>query len=154
MILKLGFVGLCLMTGANVLAQPQYADQSDTQLTELTAQWEQLSTEERRALLTEVKSRMSAQRKQGITPVLRIRTQRRFGRTVRQPDGSLVHIETTHQRVVYRSLRSPAQIDAEHAFGRGFEQRMADAETGKPGEIPTSTQEKPPVLRVTHPYRQ
>lgn len=144
------------MAGTTVVGQTQYAGQSDAELTQLAAQWEALSTEQRRALLTEVKSRMSAQRSDGKRPVLRIQAQRRFGRTVRQPDGTLVRIETRQQIVRYHRL--PDSVDAAHAFGRGFEQRMADSTLPDSPDPETDrltrTPETPPVMRVTHPYRQ
>ncbi len=70
----------------------RYAAKTDAELTELSSTWQTLQPLERRVLLREVKMRMA--RQQGRQGVLRIRTERRFGRVVRQPDGSVVRLET------------------------------------------------------------
>jgi hypothetical protein len=95
-----------------------YADKTDQELTELAAGWEGLSEDQRRALLTEIKARMQASSSK--RPVLTIKTQRRYGRIVRRPDGSLVRIETTEHVVRYQPLPEGA---GDRPFGVGFEQR-------------------------------
>ncbi len=70
------------------LTQEDLAQRSDTELTALTAQWGQLSPEQRRRLLAEVRGRMvnnqRVRRPQGVI------VQRRYGRVVRKSDGSVV----------------------------------------------------------------
>ena len=93
---------------------------SDQELTELTAQWGQLSPAERRLLLGEVRTRMqrnraaAAQRRLANAP--RVKVTRRYGRIIRQPDGSVV--------VQTRVVRPGGS--ASHGritFGFGFERR-------------------------------
>ncbi len=107
-----------------------YAEKTDQELTELTAQWDALSDTERRALLIEVKMRMA----RGNAPegVIRILTRRRFGRIIRQPDGSVVRIEA---EVVQIRPKRPAT----ESYGVGFEQRAARKE---------AEQETRPILTV------
>ncbi|MCZ6710887.1 MAG: hypothetical protein O7B25_11035 [Gammaproteobacteria bacterium] len=114
------------------VSQP-YAEKTDQELTELTAQWDDLSDTERRALLIEVKLRME----RGNNPegVIRILTRRRFGRIIRQPDGSVVRIEAEVVQI------GPEQPAAE-SYGVGFEQRAARKE---------AEQETPPILTVKGP---
>lgn len=115
-----------------------YAGHSDQELSALAANWASLDVKERRALLTEAKRRMA----HGADGVIRLRTERRYGRIIRQPDGSLLRIETQVVRV--QSLpddpRQPQLTDEpirpnRRGFGVGFEHRVArrepivDAET-------------------------
>jgi len=95
-------------------AAVDYADASDADLQALSASWDELSGDQRRALLTEIHQRMIAA---GKKPVLRIRTERRFGYRVPQPDGSVVTIERRQEIVRYRS------VDPSQPFGVGFEKR-------------------------------
>ncbi len=104
-----------------------YAESTDEQLTTMRADWSSLSAAERRALLTEVKSRMARQQRNqtpGQRPTVKITTTRRFGRVVRQPDGSLVRIETSVVQV--RKAQQP--VDGA-GFGTGFENRHPDDES-------------------------
>jgi hypothetical protein len=133
-----------------------YADKTDKELTDLAAGWSGLSEDQRRALLTEIKARM--QTNTNKRPVLTIKTERRYGRIVRQPDGSLLRIETTEHIVRYQRLPEDA---SDQPFGVGFEQRSvtSDAEAVAPGtdQAPPSAPEtmttsatpiKPPVIPV------
>ncbi|MCR9259200.1 MAG: hypothetical protein NXH95_05730 [Pseudomonadaceae bacterium] len=118
------------------LSQEDLSQRSDTELTALTAQWSQLSPEQRRRLLAEVRGRMvnsrQARRPQGVV------VQRRYGRVVRKSDGSVV-VQT---RVVQIRPRQDPRISASGkpnsasgklnhhetaqprvTFGIGFEQR-------------------------------
>ena len=61
---------------------------SDSELTQLTAQWSHLSPSERRNLLAEVRGRMAANRQ--VRRPIDVRVQRRYGRIVRKSDGSVV----------------------------------------------------------------
>lgn len=110
-----------------------YAEKTHQELTELTAQWDSLDDSQRRALLTEVKMRMA--RSKGRDGVIRIRTQRRYGRIIRKSDGSVLRIETRVVRV------RPARPGKE-SYGVGFERRVARKE---------AEQETPPVLTVKGP---
>lgn len=97
-----------------------YADATNAELQELGNHWAELSRDERRALLTEFHRRMVAA---GRKPVLRIRTERRFGYRVEQPDGSVVKIERRQGFVRYRKL------DPDQPFGVGFEKRSGQPAT-------------------------
>ena len=115
-------------------AAPDYADATATELRALGAEWNELSEDERRALLTEIHRRMLAA---GKKPVLRIRAERRFGYRVPQADGSVVEVERRQQIIRYREL------DPARPFGVGFEERrrhepvpvsdMAAADAPRPG---------------------
>ncbi len=111
------------------LSQEDLSQRSDSELTALTAQWSQLSPEQRRRLLAEVRGRMvnnrQVQRPQGVV------VQRRYGRVVRKSDGSVV-VQT---RVVQIRPRQNPRVSANSkanngeavaprvTFGIGFEQR-------------------------------
>ena len=110
-----------------------YAAKSDQELTALAAQWESLDTAERRALLTEVKMRMARQR--GPDGTIRITFQRRYGRIIRNPDGSVVRIESN----VFRVRPGAA---GNQTYGVGFEQRTADGQR---------EEQSPPVITVKDP---
>lgn len=84
-------------------------DLSDTQLTRLAADWGTLDGVERTELIQETRQRMQPQR-----PTER----RRYGRLVRQPDGTVV------RSVVEVQTRVRVQSgDRRQAFGVGFERR-------------------------------
>lgn len=120
-------VTACVGLAGWVNAATLYADKTDRELTELAAGWESLSEEQRRALLTEIKARMHTNSDKH--PVLTIQTERRYGRIVRQPDGSLVRIETTEHVVRYQALPEDA---GDRPFGLGFEQREVAGSTTPP----------------------
>jgi hypothetical protein len=152
------FVTACVGLASWVNAATPYADKTDRELTELAAGWEALSEEQRRALLTEIKSRMHANSDKH--PVLTIQTERRYGRIVRQPDGSLVRIETTEHVVRYQALPEDA---GDRPFGLGFEQRVvaggAPLAAGK--EAPATpvapanpAPAQPPVIQVGNAHRR
>ncbi len=114
-----------------------YAAKTDQELTDLTAQWGELDSVQRRALLTEVKMRMA--RNKGGEGVIHIRMQRRFGRIIRNTDGSVMRIETqTQTQVVHVHPVRPGT----ESYGVGFEQRAARKE---------AEQETPPILTVKDP---
>ena len=110
-----------------------YAAKTDQELTALTAQWESLDAEQRRALLTEVKMRMARQR--GPDGAIRITFQRRYGRIIRNPDGSVVRIET-------KVVRVRPGTAGNQTFGVGFEQRASSSQHAK---------EPAPVITVKDP---
>jgi hypothetical protein len=111
------------LVASHALAANPFAEMSDEELTTLTRSWDELTQEERRALLTEVRARMASS--QSERPVIQIKTERRYGHVVQRPDGSVVRIERHEQIVQYRRAESP---DEEHAFGVGFEHRIAELE--------------------------
>jgi hypothetical protein len=106
----------------NAPAGNPYGDSSDEELTVLAANWDALGQQERRALLTEMKRRMA--RKGDHSGVIRIRTERRYGRIIRQPDGRVIRIET--QVVHVRPLdEGDIEAPARQGYGVGFERRVA-----------------------------
>lgn len=138
---------LALLTFVGVArAGTLYADRSDDELTRIAAGWEQLTQQERRELLTEVRARMATAR-QGVantregTPMVRIHKERRYGRIIQQPDGSVLHIERREGTVEYRPMPEDA---AGRPFGIGFEHRL-----GTPADDPRSASpQTPPALPV------
>jgi hypothetical protein len=114
------------------------SQKTDTELTELTAQWSKLSPSERRELLAEVTGRMAANRnaRANVHDNVGVRVQRRYGRVVRKRDGSVV-VETRVVEVRPRANRpdglQSATVSAQRGavmvprgrvtFGIGFEQR-------------------------------
>ena len=133
-------VTACVGLASWVNAATLYADKTDRELTELAAGWESLSEDQRRALLTEIKSRMHANSDKH--PVLTIQTERRYGRIVRQPDGSLVRIETTEHVVRYQALPEDA---GDRPFGLGFEQRVVAG-----GAVPPAAGDEAPATTTPH----
>ena len=147
-IARLLFIALCVALSASAQSATLFAEKTDRELTELAAGWEALSEAERRALLTEIKARMHTN--SGKVPVLTIKTERRYGRLVRQPDGSLLRIETTEHVVRYQALPEGA---ADRPFGVGFEQRSVaggapSPESATPEPDPASPAMQPPVMHV------
>jgi hypothetical protein len=118
-LLLLGVVPALASSSASARENP-YHDRSDEQLTALAADWDSLDRHQRRALLTEMKVRMARNGKRGN--VLHIRTERRYGRLIRQSDGRVIRIET---QVVHVRPVSPEDLEARKSFGVGFEQRVA-----------------------------
>ena len=121
-------MGLCAVLGA-LLALPSaadpnpYAEYSDDQLTRVAADWESLSSEERRDFFLEMRRRMA---EHGRGQAMPVEVRRRFGRTVRGPDGSVVHIE----QVVRIRSRPPeaSAVEGPDDYGKGFERRVEEAE--------------------------
>jgi hypothetical protein len=107
-----------------------YASYTNEALTALAAQWDTLDVHERRALLTEVRQRM-AQRGARGPGTIQIRTERRYGRIIRQPDGRVVRIET---QVVHVRPATEAEVAAGRAagFGVGFERRSGNQSATAP----------------------
>ena len=124
------------------------ASKTDTELTELTAQWASLNPSQRRALLAEVRGRMVANQKArppGMTRStgVRVRVQRQYGRVVRrQSDGSVVVETRVVQQVRPQSIDGVPQ--ARVTFGIGFEQRSKSRPATQPD---TSSAVTPPLRR-------
>lgn len=104
------------LTGAAVAAS-ELSRVPDAVLQAQVGNWDNLSVDERRALLTEVHRRMI---QAGKRPVMRIQGERRFGYRVEQPDGSVVEIEGREGFVSFQP------INPDKPFGVGFEQRTGD----------------------------
>jgi hypothetical protein len=102
-----------------------YAAKSDKELTALSAQWQELPRLDRQVLLREVKMRMARQR--GRQGSVQIRTERRFGRLLRQADGSVVRVETrvVQVRPATEGEQAKQVRMRKSAYGTGFERRSA-----------------------------
>ena len=122
---------------------PDYTSSSDVELTELGARWDELDAPERKALLKEVKMRMA--KRKDADGRLMIRTERRYGRIVR--DGRYLRIET---KVVRVQPADPAT--GQGAFGVGFERRTSGG-AAEPDPSAAFDKETPPVVRVADPAR-
>ncbi len=115
-------VAVCAFAGASATvpaAANPYADHSDEELTRVASAWETLNTEERRDFVLEMRRRMADSGRKAVE------VQRRFGRVVRGPDGSVVRIE---QVVRIRPGAAPPAEGAPSDYGRGFEQRSERSE--------------------------
>lgn len=134
-LLFLGSGSIALAAGSDNL----YQAHTNEELSELAADWESLTTEERRDYFIEVRRRMAEAVKNRAEPPP-IVGERRFGRIIRQPDGSVLHIEGV---VRYRD-RDAAGAEEPSDYGTGFEQRAEQtAERGSSGTVPV-----PPVMKV------
>ena len=137
----LSIFGSCwlVLVGASALGS-ELARISDADLQAQVGEWDNLSVDERRALLTEVHRRML---QAGKRPVMRIRGERRFGYRVQQPDGSVVEVEHREGFVSFQP------INPDKPFGVGFERRAGDDQTDTelPAEILDALSEgrMPPV---------
>lgn len=120
---------LLLGTGAFALATDSdnlYQAYTDDELSEIASDWQSLTTEERRDYFIEIRRRMAEAGKKREDPS-RIVGERRFGRIIPQPDGSVLRIEG-----VVRYREGDATGATENAtgtatppgYGTGFEQRM------------------------------
>ena len=117
-----------------------FHEYTDEELSEVAGDWESLTTEERRDYFIEVRRRMGEagkNKKQADPPRLPpIVGERRFGRIIPQPDGSVLHIEGV---VRYHgsggesngggsaSAREASQTETPPDYGTGFEQRVEQA---------------------------
>ena len=123
-----------------------YSGFSDRELSDLGGRWESLGDDERRWLFIETRKRMVAN---GQPVQLPVRARARFGRVLRDADGSLLRLESLHivdtvegrqraaatqapatVRAGSREGLTPPDADAEVAdqFGTGFEQRRTETE--------------------------
>ncbi len=142
---RCGLSLLLLGGGAAALAADSdnlYQAHTNEELSELASDWESLTTEERRDYFIEVRRRMSdAGKNRSESPP--IVGERRFGRIIRQPDGSVLHIEGV---VRYRDRDGDATNTEEPSdYGTGFEQRVDQtAERGDPATSPSAS-----VVKVT-----
>ncbi len=120
-----------------------YSNMTDAELSQLASDWESMSQEDRRALLTEIRTRMSTA--SDDRPIIQIKTERRYGRIIQRPDGSVLHIETREQVVQYRQAAPEGS-----GFGVGFEQRVAEMESDTEG-LADEDSSKPPRLKPQEP---
>ena len=112
---------------------------TDEELSEVAADWQSLTSEERRDYFIEVRRRM-AEAGKPVDPerLPQIVGERRFGRIIPQPDGSVLHIEGV---VRYRGsgkggggvkdgenpVQDASQTETPPDYGTGFEQRVEQA---------------------------
>jgi hypothetical protein len=122
-------------SGSTGEAVNPFGASSDEELTALAARWDTLDLHERRALLTEMKLRM-ARRGTPAGDVIHIRTERRYGRIIQQPDGRVIRIET--QVVEVRPVGED-DLQDDGGFGVGFERRVRT-----PDVLPVTTEQHPP----------
>ena len=116
-------------------ARVSYASVNDEDLTAIAARWDNLSAQQRRALLSEIKMRMK--RNGNAEGVLRVNVRRRYGTVVRHRNGA-----TATLRVEVRSVKKQGSED----FGVGFEKRA-----GKDDAAPEEAEPDSPVIRVADP---
>ncbi len=126
-------------SGSEAAPDAIYAAYSNESLTALAAQWDTLNVHQRRALLTEVRQRM-ARRGAQSAGVIKIRTERRYGRIIRQPDGRVIRIET---QVVHVRPATEAEVLASRSagFGVGFERRSGTRRASGPSATDGTTPE-------------
>lgn len=124
-----------------------YAAKSDKELTNLSAQWQELPRLDRQVLLREVKMRMARQR--GRKGSVQIRTERRFGRLLRQADGSVVRVETRVVQV--RPATKDEQTNQvrvrKSGYGTGFGRRAVQdtAPGSRAGSARANAQPEPQI---------
>ena len=158
-------------------ALPDLSKISDARLTRMAAHWDRLPTEQRRALLREMKLRMARQQGRGGAP--KIHAERRFGKLVRRPDGSVVRVETRVIRIrppQQQAPAAPAQAEAQadapatrvHSepvatqresapqprFGVGFERRIILRPRTGSGRPPARANGKRPITTVADPAQE
>ena len=124
---------------ATLLAGPAvanpYAEHTDEELNRVASDWEALSSEERRDVFVEMRRRMA---EDGRAQSMPVEVRRRFGRTIRRADGSVVRIE----QVVRVRSRATATSSGEGSdegpddYGKGFEQRVEQTEAS--GDTPAA----------------
>ncbi len=135
---------IVLGTGAFALAADSdniYQAHTDADLSEIASDWQSLTTEERRDYFIEIRRRMAEAGKKRAGPPVRIVGERRFGRIIPQPDGSVLHIEGV---VRYRGSDT-TQTETPPDYGTGFEQRVE--QTAERDQRPSVTA---PVVTVVN----
>lgn len=114
-----------------------YAAKSDVELTNLSAQLQELPRLDQRVLLREVKMRMARQR--GRKGSVQIRTERRFGRLLRQADGSVVRVETrvVQVRPATKDEQTSQVRVRKSGYGTGFGRRAVQDTQAAPAKADT-----------------
>lgn len=136
---------LVLGTGAFALAADGdnlYQAYTDEELSEIASDWQSLTTEERRDYFIEIRRRMAEAGKKREDPP-RIVGERRFGRIIPQPDGSVLRIEGVVRyregdatRTTGKATRDATGTATPPGYGTGFEQRVEQtAERGQPASV-------------------
>ena len=136
---------LVLASGAFALAADGdnlYQAYTDEALSEVASDWQALTTEERRDYFIEIRRRMAeAGRKREDPP--KIVGERRFGRIIPQPDGSVLRIEGVVRYREGDASRHATGDATPPGYGTGFEQRVEQtAERGQPASVTA------PVVKV------
>jgi hypothetical protein len=142
--------------GGNPAPDSAYRDRTDEELTALAASWDSLDRLERRALLTEMKVRMARNGTRKGDGTLHIRTERRYGRIVRQSDGRVIHIETqvVHVRP-FTGDETGGKVQGRQQFGVGFEQRVARRQATEGMPVPGRADDAlSDLIRVMEPPPQ
>ena len=151
-----------LGTGVPALAADSdnaFQSYTDEELSEVAADWQSLTSEERRDYFIEVRRRMAEAGKKPPDPerLPQIVGERRFGRIIPQPDGSVLHIEGV---VRYRGsgkggedreggsengvgVKDVSQTETPPDYGTGFEQRVEQA-----GVAEDSQEQRPVTVPV------
>ena len=148
-----------LGTGVPALAADSdnaFQSYTDEELSEVAADWQSLTSEERRDYFIEVRRRMAEAGKKPPDPerLPQIVGERRFGRIIPQPDGSVLHIEGV---VRYRGsgkgregggengvgVEDASQTETPPDYGTGFEQRVEQA-----GVAENSQEQRPVTVPV------
>ena len=111
-----------------------YQDYTDEELSEISSDWQSLTTEERRDFSIEIHHRMAQAGKKLAVPPARIVEERRFGRIIRQPDGSVLRIKGV---VRYRGNKTD-QAETPPDYGTGFEQRVGQTADQRPASAVTA----------------
>ena len=135
---------IVLGTGAFALAADSdniYQAYTDAELSEIASDWQSLTTEEHRDYFIEVRRRMAEAGRKRAGPPVRIVGERRFGRIIPQPDGSVLRIEGV---VRYRG-GDTTQTEKPPDYGTGFEQRVE--QTAERDQRPSVTA---PVVTVVN----
>lgn len=132
---------LVLGTGAFALAADGdnlYQAYTDEELSEIASDWQSLTTEERRDYFIEIRRRMAEAGKKREDPP-RIVGERRFGRIIPQPDGSVLRIEGVvryREGDATRATGDTTGTATPPGYGTGFEQRVEQtAERGQPASV-------------------
>ena len=129
-VVRAPFLGVGLAFAAAVFAHGEgvdnrYAVYSDAELTEVAGQWQSLDDEARRDFFIEVRRRMGEPSAVQSIPV---RVERRFGKLIRGPNGTVLRIERFTR---FEARRPNPQPAPPVEYGTGFEQRVADKRGGK-----------------------
>lgn len=135
-------VATALFLGAGTFAVADDGDNiyqayTDEELSEVASGWESMTTEERRDYSLEIRRRMTeAGKSVEVSPEV---GERRFGRIIPQPDGSVLRIEG----VVRYRRGGDAQAESAPGYGTGFEQRVEQTAEQQPPSSVTA-----PVVTV------
>ena len=124
-----------------------FQEYTDEKLSETAADWQSLTTEERRDYFIEVRRRMAEAGKRRANPagLPQVVGERRFGRVIPQPDGSVLHIEGV---VRYRgSGTGTPRTETPPDYGTGFEQRVEQS-AGVVGSVAEQRAVTAPVVSV------